>query len=198
MWHGVFLLVCVALIPVLLHKIPLAALAAMLIYTGYRLAHPSEFAHAWHIGPEQMAVFAATIVGVLATDLLIGIFIGIGVELFVHLINGVPLTSLLKPSLEISEQGDNTSVIALSKGATFTNWIPLRRAIENAGLAQKRNLVVDLSNTKLVDHSTMNKLSDMQRDFKREGLTLEVIGLDDHKQFSKHAQAARKRVVVKS
>ena len=53
----------------------------MLIYTGYRLAHPSEFAHAWQIGPEQMVVFVATIIGVLATDLLIGIFIGIGVEL---------------------------------------------------------------------------------------------------------------------
>lgn len=198
MWHGVFLLVCVALIPVLLHKIPLAALAAMLIYTGYRLAHPSEFAHAWHVGPEQMAVFVATIIGVLATDLLIGIFIGIGVELFVHLINGVPLTSILKPSLEVIDGPDNTSVIAASKAATFTNWIPLRKTIETVGLAQHRNVVVDFSNTKLVDHSTMNKLSDMERDFKREGLKLEVVGLDNHKQFSKHDQAARKRVLVKS
>jgi MFS superfamily sulfate permease-like transporter len=198
MWHGVFLLVCVALIPVLLHKIPLAALAAMLIYTGYRLAHPSEFAHAWKIGPEQMVVFVATIIGVLATDLLIGIFIGICVELFVHVINGAPLTSLLKPSLSIVEAPDNTTLISASKAATFTNWIPLRKAIERNGLAQKKNVVVDLSETKLVDHSVMNKLSDLERDFKREGLKLEVIGLDDHKQFSNHAQAARKRVLVKN
>jgi MFS superfamily sulfate permease-like transporter len=198
MWHGVFLLVCVALIPVLLHKIPLAALAAMLIYTGYRLAHPSEFAHAWQIGPEQMVVFVATIIGVLATDLLIGIFIGIGVELFVHLINGAPLTSLLKPALKIADAPDNTAVISASKAATFTNWIPLRNAIERNGLAQKKNVIIDLSETKLVDHSVMNKLSDLERDFKREGLKLEVIGLDNHKQFSKHAQAARKRVLVKT
>jgi MFS superfamily sulfate permease-like transporter len=197
-WHGVFLLACVALIPVMLHKIPLAALAAMLIYTGYRLAHPSEFAHAWQIGPEQMVVFTATIVGVLATDLLIGIFIGIGVELLLHLINGVPITSVLKPYLVITEQEDNTYVIAAHKSAIFSNWIPFRRAIENIGLCQKHNVVIDLSDTQLVDHSVMNKLVEMQRDFKRAGLTLEVIGLDDHKQFSKHAQSARKRQLAKS
>jgi MFS superfamily sulfate permease-like transporter len=197
-WHGVFLLACVALIPVLLHKIPLAALAAMLIYTGYRLAHPSEFAHAWQIGPEQMVVFVATIIGVLATDLLIGICIGIGVELFVHLLNGVPITSILKPYLVVTEEPDNTYVISAHKSAIFSNWIPFRRAIENVGLGQKHNVIIDLSNTRLVDHSVMNKLVDLQRDFKRAGLTLEVTGLDDHKQFSKHAQSARKRVLAKT
>lgn len=50
LWHGVFLLTCVALIPTILHRIPLAALAAMLVYTGFRLAHPSEFLSVWRIG----------------------------------------------------------------------------------------------------------------------------------------------------
>jgi MFS superfamily sulfate permease-like transporter len=196
-WHGVFLLACVALIPVLLHKIPLAALAAMLIYTGYRLAHPSEFAHAWKVGPEQMVVFVATVIGVLATDLLVGIFIGIGVELAVHLLNGVPLTSILKPYLVITEETEDTYVISAHKSAIFTNWIPFRRAIENIGLGQKHNVVIDLSNTKLVDHSVMKKLHDLERDFKRAGLKLEITGLDDHKQLSQHKLAARKRVPTK-
>ena len=66
MWHGLFLLACVALIPTILHRIPLAALAAMLVYTGYRLAHPTEFVHVWRIGKEQLAIFVTTLVMVLA------------------------------------------------------------------------------------------------------------------------------------
>jgi anti-anti-sigma regulatory factor len=60
------------------------------------------------------------------------------------------------------------------------------------------NVVIDLSNTKLVDHSVMNKLYDMQRDFKRAGLRLEITGLDDHQQLSNHELSARKRVLVKT
>lgn len=91
LWHGVFLLLCVALIPTVLHRIPLAALAAMLIYTGFRLTHPREFLHVYEIGKEQLIIFVATLVGVLATDLLIGIAIGIAVKLLIHVINGVPV-----------------------------------------------------------------------------------------------------------
>jgi len=191
-WHGVFLLACVALIPMALHRIPLAALAAMLIYTGSRLAHPSEFIHAWHVGREQLVVFATTLVAVLATDLLIGIAIGIAVKLAIHLFNGVPASSLLKPYLELEERPDGTCVIAAHQSAVFSNWIPFRREIEHLGLVQRRNVVVDLSRTKLVDHSVMDKLAEMQRDFLREGLRLDVTGLDAHVQLSQHELATRK------
>lgn len=62
------MLVCVALIPMVLHRIPMAALAAMLIYTGFRLAHPKEFLNVWKRGREQLIVFLVTLVAVLATD----------------------------------------------------------------------------------------------------------------------------------
>ena len=48
-WHAIFLLLCVAIIPTFLHLIPLAALAAMLVYTGFRLTHPTEFIHIYRI-----------------------------------------------------------------------------------------------------------------------------------------------------
>src|SRR5690606_25183236 len=88
MWHGIFLLACVALIPMLLHRVPLAALAAMLVYTGYRLAHPTEFVNVYRIGREQFVIFVTTLVAVLATDLLVGIGIGIAVKVVIHLMNG--------------------------------------------------------------------------------------------------------------
>src|SRR6185295_9094968 len=62
LFHGLFLLLCVALIPSVIHSIPRAALAAMLIYTGFRLAHPQEFLHVFKIGPEQLIIYVSTII----------------------------------------------------------------------------------------------------------------------------------------
>jgi MFS superfamily sulfate permease-like transporter len=193
MWHGLFLLTCVALIPTVLHMIPLSALAAMLVYTGFRLAHPSEFVHIYHVGREQLVVFVTTLVAVLATDLLVGIAIGIAVKMFIHVLNGVPLSSLFKPYLDVSEVNEDTCLIAAHHSAVFSNWIPFRREIEHLGFVQKKNVIVDLSETKFVDHSVMDKLATMQRDFEQEGLSLEITGLETHRGLSQHERAARKR-----
>ena len=192
MWHGVFLLLCVALIPTVLHRIPLAALAAMLIYTGFRLTHPAEFLHVYKIGKEQLLIFVATLVGVLATDLLIGILIGIGVKLLIHLVNGVPIRSLFKPYLDVDVKGD-TAIFHARYSAIFTNWILFRRQLVRLGLREHKNVIVDLSQCKLVDHSVMEKLHELERDFEAAGVRLEIRGLENHKQLSQHELAARKR-----
>ena len=193
LWHGLFLLAFVALVPGLIHQIPLAALAAMLVYTGFRLAHPREFLHVYHVGKEQLLIFVCTLVGVLATDLLIGIVIGIAVKFTVHLINGVPVRSLFKPYLDLEEAGDQTYRVRAYGSAVFSNWIPFKRQLEDIGLVQRNNLIIDLSDTKLVDSSVMEKLHEMQRDFEQEGLSLTISGLDLHRQLSEHEFATRKR-----
>ena len=138
-------------------------------------------------------VFVCTLVGVLATDLLIGIAIGITVKLAVHLMNGVPLRSLFKPYLDIEVQGEKTFLVRASGSAVFSNWIPFKRQLEDIGLGQKNNVIIDLSDTKLVDHSVMEKLHEMQREFEQEGLSLTISGLDLHRSLSEHEFAARKR-----
>ena len=193
MWHGVFLLACVALIPTILHRIPLAALAAMLVYTGYRLAHPTEFVHVYRIGKEQLAIFVTTLVVVLATDLLIGVAAGIVLKMLIHVANGVPLKSMFKPYLEVQEVDHKTSKIVARESAVFSNWIPFRRQIEQIGLVQKRNLIVDVSDAKLVDHSVMEKLDEIERDFQQEGLAFTVTGLDSLQPFTDASHSARRR-----
>ena len=193
LWHGLFLMLCVALIPTVLHRIPLAALAAMLVYTGYRLAHPTEFVHVYRIGREQLAIFVTTLLAVLATDLLVGIAIGIVLKMIIHVANGVPLSSLFVPFVDVQEVDDDTSLIVAHQSAVFSNWIPFRRQIEQIGLVQRRNLIVDVSNANLVDHSVMEKLEEMQRDFERDGLTFEVRGLESLQPFTDNAHSTRKR-----
>ncbi len=192
LWHGVFLLACVALIPMYLHLIPLAALAAMLVFVGFRLAHPSEFYHVYKIGKEQLAVFVITLIGVLATDLLVGVAIGVGVELMLHLMHGVPMRSVFKPHLDVEEQADGSIFVAARYSAVFTNWILFRRQLVRVGLEDRKNVVLDLSQTRLVDHSVMEKLHELERDFQLQGLRLEVVGLDQHLAFSDHPLSARK------
>jgi MFS superfamily sulfate permease-like transporter len=192
-WHGMFLLSCVALIPMFLHRIPTAALAAMLIYTGTRLAHPREFMNMFRVGSEQLAIFAITLVAVLATDLLIGICIGIVVKAIIHVSNGVSLVSLFKPDLTVVEDDGHTVKFEAYKSAVFSNWIPIRRKIERLGLVERKNVVIDFSNTKLVDHNVMVKLDELVSDFEERGLGFTVVGLEAHQPLANHAYAARKK-----
>src|SRR5690606_3110521 len=131
--------------------------------------------------------------GVLATDLLIGIGIGIAVKAAIHVANGVPLTTMFKPYLEVIPQGEDSVLIVARGSAVFTNWLSFKREIEQIGLQEKNNIVVDLSGTQLVDHSVMEKLHEMGGDFQQAGRHFEVIGLESHHQFSAHPFAARKR-----
>jgi len=193
MWHGIFLLLCVGLIPTILHRIPLAALAAMLVYTGTRLAHPSEFRNVYRIGKEQLLIFVVTLVVVLATDLLIGVAAGIFLKMFLHVANGVPLRSFFKAYLDVEDVDENTSRIVARESAIFSNWIPFKRQIEDIGLVQKRNLIVDLSGATLIDASVMEKLEELVHEFEQEGLRLELKGLDELRALSPNVHSARIR-----
>ncbi|MEK6257299.1 MAG: SulP family inorganic anion transporter [Planctomycetota bacterium] len=196
MFHGLFLLLFVALVPQLLHRIPLAALGAMLVYTGFRLASPREFVNVYKIGREQLIIFVSTLVAVLATDLLIGIAIGIAVKFAIHMINGVPLRSLFWPYLEIEETDGEIVHIRAREAAIFSNWIPFKRQIENAGLLQGKSVALDLSEARVVDHSVMEKLHELQEEFHQQQLRLEITGLESHRAVSGHPMSARHRRLV--
>ena len=188
-FHGSLLLVLVAAVPQLINLIPLAALAAMLVFTGYNLASPKEFRHMYTIGKEQLLVFLSTLIATLATDLLIGIGVGVLVKIIIHMINGAPVSSMVAPKavIELSEKG--APVVHIHDAAVFTNWLPLRKQI--AALEQHAVVRVDLSKAKLVDHSTMKKLQEMAQDWRIENRQLLITGLDNHRQLSDHPHAAR-------
>ena len=190
MYHGLFLLVFVALAPALINQIPLAALGAMLVYTGFRLASPKEFLHMYRVGREQLVIFVATIVGVLATDLLVGIGIGILVKALIHLVNGAPLASLFRLRVEVDTAGDG-STVTVKDSAVFSTWIGLKRRLE--GLKGETPLTVDLSATALVDHTVMDRLAEMRKEFQEDGASLEIRGLDRHSAVSDEPTAARVR-----
>ncbi len=188
--HGIFLLLSLACAPWLIHEIPLAALAAMLVYTGFRLASPREFFHMYHIGREQFIIFATTVVGVLATDLLMGIAIGVLVKLVIHLINGVPLHSFFKTQIDVTQLNDGEVTVWVHHSAVFSNWIALKRQL--LSLKDEKKVILDLSKARLVDHTVFTKLHELQREFETHGSELVIAGIEGHRSLSSHPLAARK------
>jgi MFS superfamily sulfate permease-like transporter len=188
-FHGVLLLALVATVPMLLNQIPLAALAAMLVYTGYNLASPKEFRHMWTIGKEQLVIFLSTLLATLATDLLIGIAVGILVKILIHLWHGAPLSSLFRASLITGTASSGVAVLRVNQSAVFTNWLQIRSQI--LARADQKELVVDLSGARLVDHTVMKKLEEMAHDWKLQHRHLVITGLAEHRQMSSHPCAAR-------
>jgi MFS superfamily sulfate permease-like transporter len=191
-FHGAFLLVFVALFPRLIHEIPLASLAALLVFTGYRLASPREFRKTLEIGYEQLAVFLITIVGVLATDLLIGVGIGIATEFLVHLWRSVRWRELLKINIEIEERDPDVYHVLVGGAAFFANFLLLKNDLST--IPEGKTVVIDLSDAATIDHTVMEYLHHYCEDYRRSGGRALLSGLDQHVSSSKHPLAARKRI----
>jgi MFS superfamily sulfate permease-like transporter len=190
-FHGLFLGLFVLFFPKLIHEIPLASLAALLVYTGFRLASPKEFAKTMDIGKEQLALFVITIGGVLATDLLIGVFIGIFAKLLIHILRGVDFRNLLRISYRIEHTDPDTYYIRVYGSAIFSNFIGLKSAVTE--LPGGRQVIFDLSDAYLVDHTVMEFIDHYQQDYIDRGGHCEIRGLEQHEPFSDHPLAARRR-----
>ncbi len=191
MYHGVFLFVFVALVPSLINQIPLAALGAMLVFTGFRLASPSNFLHMYRVGREQLIIFVSTIVGVLATDLLMGIAIGIAVKAVIHLVNGAPLRSLFRLRVDVHRDDEGRTLVRVKDATVFSTWISLKKRLE--ALRDQSTVVLDLSETVLIDHTVMGKLREMEKEFPEQGSSLVIKGLEQHRKVSEYPTAAHIR-----
>ena len=189
-FHGALLLLFVVLFPQLIHSIPLAALASLLVFTGFRLAAPKEFIHVLHIGKEQLFIFVVTAIGVIATDLLVGVAIGIVVELVIHLMHGVTFNNLFKMHFEINEKNAGVIYVNIDGAAVFSNLMALKEAV--ASLEKGKTIVFQLNDAYLLDHSVMGFFHDFQHDYEATGGFCEFSGLEYHEPFSDHHLAARR------
>ncbi|NOQ76398.1 MAG: SulP family inorganic anion transporter, partial [Methylococcaceae bacterium] len=151
-FHGLILLLFVVLFPHFIHNIPHASLAALLVFVGYRRATPKVFANVLAIGKDQLFLFVVTILAVLATNLLVGVFFGVFVKLVLHVSRGVWLNNLFKIHFTITEQGNNVTVKIIGS-ALFSNFLPLKKAVDS--IEPGKNITFDFSNGYLIDHSIL-------------------------------------------
>lgn len=140
--HGSWLLLSVLLIPMVLNLIPLSALAAVLIATGYKLTKPSLFTKRWKQGFTQFVPFVATITAILFTDLLIGIGIGLAIGF------AFVIARNFRPALVLVE-ADGGYMLRARRNLYFIHKHELQR--ELGKVPEGSRLLIDLSATSYVD-----------------------------------------------
>lgn len=144
--HGILLFVCVLFIPFILKLIPLAALAAILLIVGYKLAHPSKFKAMYKEGWSQFIPFFVTVVLVWFLGLLYGVGIGLGLAFLFILYNNFKHSFYFKP--DEHNEGE-PYVIHLSEHMTFLNKASLIKVFKE--IPDGVEVIIDMSNTIDVD-----------------------------------------------
>lgn len=182
--HGILLLLCAVLFPVWLNKIPLAALAAILIVIGLKLASPKLIRQMWSEGRSQFLPFIFTIVAIVLTDLLVGILIGLGVSIIFILHHN--LRRPLRRVMEKHVAGDVLR-IELANQVSFLNRATLEKTLQE--VPRGGHVLIDARNTNYIDPDIRDLIEDFrQKTSAAHGVRLSLVGFKDDYQFDDHIQ----------
>ncbi len=170
--HGILLLSCVALLPGMLNMIPLSCLAAILIVTGAKLVSPALIRQMWASGRPQFIPFAATVVGIVLTDLLVGVIIGLAVS--VAFILHSNLRRPIRRYVEKHLGGDVVHVV-LANQVSFLNRAALINVLE--AVPRGGHILLDAQSTDYIDPDVLELI----REFKEQsaparGIEVSLIG----------------------
>ena len=192
-FHATFLVLFILLFASELRKIPLPALAAILVYTGYKLASPENIRKVFKIGKEQLIIFLITLFTTISTSLITGILVGIFITFIIHVIINKDallfIKNALKPNVLMFKE-DDKYYVSVKNFSSFLNYTKLKSKLDQ--IPENEEAIIDFSLCDFVDHSVMENMSNYAESFKRKGGHFEVIGLDDSKSGSEHPFALRK------
>ena len=177
--HAVWLLLAVMFIPNLLNLIPLAVLAGVLLIVGYKLAKPSLFSKMFKLGKSQFLPFIVTVVGIVFSDLLIGIGLGLAVGITVVLINSFKNSHFLHKE---KTEGDNGSIIniTLAEEVTFFNKGAILKSLNE--IEPDSNVRIDIRKSKFLDYDILEILDDFSIKAKNRNIDIMIISmLGEHK-----------------
>ena len=170
--HGVLLALAAVTIPGLLNEIPLASLAAILLYTGFKLAHPRILRSMWGQGWKQFTPFALTIAAILLSDLLIGITVGLVVAFAFILTDEIRFDCFTVTS----PPGAVLKRIQLQEQVSFLNKASLARLL--ASLKPGERLEIDGSRCRVIHHDVLEHMADFRQQALERGIDLRLVGID--------------------
>ncbi|HYE54414.1 MAG TPA: SulP family inorganic anion transporter, partial [Chitinophagaceae bacterium] len=155
--HGILLLICTALIPGILNQIPLGALAAILLMTGYKLARLAVFKEMFANGRYQFIPFMVTVVAVVFTDLLVGVGLGLAASMLVILYKN--MTNPYYFRKEDHHEGEIIR-IRLSEEVSFLNKASIKKTLDD--VPRNSTVIIDAGKTHYIDFDVLELI----REFK--------------------------------
>ena len=214
-YNATFLIIFLFIAADIIAMVPLAAIAAILIYVGWKLCEYKVFTKTYAIGRDQIIIFIITVIAILGTDLLVGILTGVAAEVLMLLYLLAPsfrfvltgrlsfkrsccllwdnLKSLFKtPVIKVREQersGITHYEMTLSSLVCF-NLLPLDKLLSSLPPKEGVTLIVSESG-RIIDHTAMEYLHQFQEECVRDGRIFELVGVENFFQFTGHSLAAR-------
>lgn len=170
--HGVLLCLAVALIPFVLNHIPYASLSALLLMTGYNLTKPKLYRNMFSLGWKQFLPFMLTIVFILATDLLIGVSIGLLLSIYFIIQNNFRAEYKITRTII---NGKETELIRLNSNVTFLNKVKLKKALDEA--PERSVLTIDGSHCNFIDYDILEIISEFEPKAKDRRIELHTINI---------------------
>ncbi len=169
--HGFLLLISIILIPTLLNMIPLSVLAAILLVVGYKLAKPGLFKKMYQLGWKQFIPFVVTVAGIVLTDLLIGISLGLAVGVVIILIKSYQNSHFL----HIEDKSNETHKLkmTLAEEVTFFNKGAILKQLDN--LPKGTYLELDVRKTRFLDFDIIEILEDFAFKAKERSIDIKLI-----------------------
>jgi len=194
LFHALFLVLFIVLFSTELTRIPLTALMAILVYTGYKLASPDVVRRIFTIGKEQLIIFFATLFVTLKVGLITGIVAGLIATFVIHIVVTKSLSlfvkNILKPNVLMFKEENGGYFISVKHFCSFLNFNMLKNKLE--AIPEESDVILDFSLCGFVDHSVMENVHDYQELFHKKGGNIGVIGLDILGTKSEHPFALRR------
>ncbi len=184
--HGLWLLVFVAGMATLLRLIPTSSLAAILVYTGYKLVDIKAVKRLAEYGKAEVIIYFATLVTIVVWDLLTGVIVGV----FLSGIRLLYTFSQLDTELQINDK-ENSSTLHLKGAATFVGLPKLATVLEQ--VPQGRELHVNITQLDYIDHACLDLLMSWSKTHENTGGRLYIDWDTMHAKFRQKTKKPRAR-----
>lgn len=171
--HGALLLICAYAIPKVLNMIPLAALAAILLIVGWKLAKPALFVAMWKKGQSEFIPFTVTVAGIVLTDLLTGIALGLVVAIVYILWDNFKLP--YKFDIKNYKAGESIR-IEFSESVSFLNKASIQRTLNT--LPDGARVVLDARNSLRIHPDVVEIVEEFQVNASTREINVECLGFD--------------------